>query len=39
MTLTLIDELTETRGNSTRECLGQGIANVVTGLEEWEDVL
>jgi SulP family sulfate permease len=32
MTLTLIDELTETRGNSTRECLGQGIANIVTGL-------
>jgi SulP family sulfate permease len=32
MTLTLIDELTETRGNSTRECLGQGTANVITGL-------
>jgi SulP family sulfate permease len=32
MTLTLIDELTETRGNSTRECIGQGIANIVTGL-------
>ena len=32
MTLTLIDELTETRGNSTRECLGQGAANVVTGF-------
>ena len=32
MTLTLIDELTETRGNSTRECLGQGAANVITGL-------
>ena len=32
MTLTLIDELTETRGNSTRECFGQGIANVVTGF-------
>ncbi len=32
MTLTLIDELTETRGNSTRECLGQGIANVATGF-------
>ncbi|MFL2928671.1 MAG: SulP family inorganic anion transporter [Opitutales bacterium] len=32
MTLTLIDELTETRGNSTRECLGQGFANVVTGF-------
>lgn len=32
MTLSLIDELTETRGSSTRECFGQGIANVVTGL-------
>jgi len=32
MTLTLIDELTETRGNSTRECLGQGVANVATGF-------
>ncbi len=32
MTLTLIDELTETRGNSTRECVGQGVANVVTGF-------
>ena len=32
MTLSLIDELTETRGSSTRECLGQGTANIVTGL-------
>jgi SulP family sulfate permease len=32
MTLTLIDELTETRGQSNRECVGQGIANVVSGL-------
>jgi len=32
MTLTLIDELTETRGQSNRECFGQGIANVVTGF-------
>lgn len=32
MTLSLIDELTETRGSSTRECFGQGIANVVTGF-------
>ena len=31
MTLTLIDELTETRGSSNRECVGQGIANIVTG--------
>lgn len=32
MTLTLIDELTETRGKSNRECVGQGLANVVTGF-------
>jgi SulP family sulfate permease len=32
MTLNLIDELTETRGNSNRECVAQGSANVVTGL-------
>lgn len=31
MTLTLIDELTETRGRSNRECIGQGVANVVCG--------
>ena len=32
MTLTLIDELTETRGNGNRECVGQGVANVACGL-------
>lgn len=32
MTLTLIEEITETQGNSNRECLGQGFANVVCGL-------
>ncbi len=32
MTVTLIDELTETRGNNNKECLGQGIANVVSGF-------
>jgi ABC-type multidrug transport system fused ATPase/permease subunit len=32
MTLTLIDELTETRGRSNRECKGQGIANIVCGI-------
>lgn len=31
MTLSLIDELTETRGRTPRECVGQGVANVVTG--------
>jgi SulP family sulfate permease len=32
MTLNLIDDLTETRGNTNRECMAQGAANVVTGL-------
>jgi len=32
MTLNLIDELTETRGNGNRECVAQGSANMVTGL-------
>ena len=32
MTLTLIDELTETRGSGNRECVGQGIANVTCGF-------
>ena len=32
MTLTLVDELTETRGQANRECVGQGVANVVCGL-------
>ena len=32
MTLTLIDELTETRGKSNKECIGQGLANVVNGF-------
>ena len=32
MTLTLIDEITETRGRGNRECIGQGVANVVCGL-------
>jgi sulfate permease, SulP family len=32
MTMTLIDELTETRGRGNRECIGQGVANVTCGL-------
>tara|TARA_R110002111_G_C6005121_1_gene373750 strand:- start:8009 stop:9757 length:1749 start_codon:yes stop_codon:yes gene_type:complete len=32
MTLTLIDEITETRGSGNRECIGQGAANIVCGL-------
>lgn len=32
MTLTLIDEITETRGQGNRECVGQGVANLVCGF-------
>lgn len=32
MTLTLVDEITETRGKGNKECIGQGIANIVTGF-------
>ncbi|MCA0932251.1 SulP family inorganic anion transporter [Lutimonas saemankumensis] len=32
MTLNLIDDLTDTRGNGNRECVAQGSANIVTGL-------
>jgi len=32
MTLSLVDEITETRSQSNRECLGQGIASVVAGF-------
>ncbi|MFK8038119.1 MAG: SulP family inorganic anion transporter [Crocinitomicaceae bacterium] len=32
LTLNLIDELTETRGNSNKECMAQGSANFVNGL-------
>ncbi|GAB4544424.1 MAG: SulP family inorganic anion transporter [Phycisphaerales bacterium] len=32
MTMTLVDELTETRGSGNRECLGQGAGNVICGF-------
>lgn len=32
MTLQLIDDMTETRGNGNRECLAQGSANFLSGL-------
>jgi SulP family sulfate permease len=32
LTMSLIDEVTNTRGRGNRECLGQGIANTVTGF-------
>lgn len=32
LTLTLIDDITETKGNTAQECVGQGIANLITGF-------
>ena len=32
LTLSLIDELTETRGRGNKECVGQGVANTVNGF-------
>ncbi|PID42328.1 MAG: sodium-independent anion transporter [Proteobacteria bacterium] len=32
LTLRLVDEITETRGRGNKECIGQGVANTVTGL-------
>jgi SulP family sulfate permease len=32
LTMSLIDELTETRGRGNRECVGQGVGNTVNGL-------
>ncbi len=32
LTMSLIDELTETRGRGNKECIGQGVANTVTGF-------
>ena len=32
MTMNLVDELTETRGNGNRECIAQGAGNIVSGL-------
>ncbi len=32
LTLTVLDEMTETRGRGNRECVAQGTANLVTGF-------
>lgn len=32
LTLRVIDEMTDTRGNSNKECIAQGIANTVNGF-------
>ncbi len=32
MTATIVDDLTDTRSDKNRECMGQGIANIATGF-------
>lgn len=32
MTLSLIDEVTQTKGNANRECIAQGIGNIISGI-------
>ncbi len=32
LTLSLVDQITETRGRSNKECIAQGSANVITGF-------
>ena len=32
LTLTVLDEMTNTRGNSNRECIGQGMANITCSV-------
>ena len=32
MTATIIDDLTDTKSNKNRECIGQGVANIATGF-------
>lgn len=32
LTLSLIDEITETHGKNSRECMAQGAANIITGF-------
>lgn len=32
LTLTVVDEMTETRGRGNKECIAQGAANIVTGF-------
>jgi len=32
LTLTVIDEMTETRGRGNKECVGQGVANITCGF-------
>lgn len=36
LTLNILDEITETRGRSNKECVAQGTANILSGFsQEW----
>jgi SulP family sulfate permease len=32
MTATIVDDMTDTKSNKNRECVGQGVANIATGM-------
>jgi SulP family sulfate permease len=32
MTATIVDDLTDSKSNKNRECVGQGVANIATGF-------
>lgn len=32
MTATIVDDMTDTQSNKSRECMGQGVANIATGF-------
>jgi SulP family sulfate permease len=32
MTLSVIDDMTATKGNRNQECIGQGVGNFVSGV-------
>jgi len=32
MTATIVDDMTDTKSNKNRECMGQGVANIATGF-------
>ena len=40
MTATIVDDLTDTSSNKSRECVGQGLANIASGWDsqvKWVD--
>jgi SulP family sulfate permease len=39
LTLSMVDEITNSKGNTNKEAVAQGLANVTNGFsEEWEAV-